>query len=63
MVKDQLVPIGVMPQFLWREKRIQDLKDAINRYWDAGLTPDDRWNEELNLHLRWLQERKVKQDG
>lgn len=59
MDNHSLVPIGVTPEWIWRELRVQDLRDAINRYWDAGLQPDDRWITELNKHLNWLKELKT----
>ncbi len=58
-------PRGIMPQFLWRETRIADLREALQRYRDHDHDPGDRqkiatalmreWQEEIAEHQAWLQ--------
>ena len=56
-------PLGVMPEWRWRELRIRDLVLAATRYAKADrlATPEDQtmvmgWTEEANQHLQWLME-------
>ena len=41
-------PLGVMPRWLWEEKRIVDLKDAIIRYLETGKEIPPEWTIEYN---------------
>lgn len=44
-------PLGVIPRKLWKEKvyseRRKELKDAMKRYVDAGLSYPKEWEEEI----------------
>jgi malonyl CoA-acyl carrier protein transacylase len=40
-------PIGIMPRYVWDEKRAMELLAAIRRYVDAGLMPKKEWVHEL----------------
>lgn len=44
-------PIGIMPHFLWRElvvkARIEELKQAIERYSEANLPRPTEWYAEM----------------
>ena len=40
-------PIGIMPEFVYRENRIDDLRNAIRRYRRAGIMPPPQWADEL----------------
>lgn len=43
--------IGVMPEWLWKEGRIDDLKSAIDRRYEAKLNIPKEWLDEFNkLH-------------
>lgn len=45
-------PLGVIPSFIWREKRESELYQAIIRYDDEGLEHHKKWIRELcELHL------------
>ncbi len=46
-LENPLVPIGVMPEYIWKEKRIKALYDAISRYREAGFEPLPKWFDEL----------------
>jgi hypothetical protein len=58
-------PRGIMPQFLWRETRIADLREALQRYREhnhgdrqkAAATLMRQWEEEIAEHQAWLQAR------
>ena len=57
----QKPPLGVIPEWRWRELRVRDLVAASNRYATADLlnTAENRalvgrWMEEGNTHLQWL---------
>ena len=55
---EQRPPIGVTPDYIWREQRCRDLLAAISRY---DLNSDTKglriaWCGELAEHLQWLSE-------
>lgn len=41
-------PTGLTPQWVWNNKRLQDIKDAIHRYMEAEKEIDPEWIEEYN---------------
>ena len=48
-------PIGVEPEWMWRESRVAELRAAIQRYLDAGkYRPIAEWARELEQHSEWL---------
>lgn len=57
-------PLGVTPQWVWREKRIHELVDAIQRYseWEPDseyqsgymVRSINEWSAEIELHRSWL---------
>ncbi len=57
-------PRGIMPQFLWRETRIADLREALQRYRNhdhgdrqkAATAMMRQWEAEIAEHQAWLQE-------
>lgn len=53
-----LNPIGVMPEFIWVEHRIQDLSEAILRYLNINKVVPSEWYEERNKHIEWLEARR-----
>lgn len=68
-------PIGVMPQWRWRELRCQELEEAWDRYgaWlkenAENLTEKRKkeidtlitgWAVEFMIHKRWLHRKKAK---
>ncbi len=53
-------PIGVCPKDIWERnnkvKRLNDIREAIARYYDAGLKIKVEWIEEYNELIESLQE-------
>ena len=44
-------PLGIMPCYIWKLKRKEDLKGAIHRYIEAGLKVNQKWIEEYNSYV------------
>jgi len=44
-------PLGLMPRYIHNEKRLEDIKNAISRYSDAGREIPREWIEEENKLL------------
>lgn len=53
-------PIGIEPEFIWKEKRLHALMQAASRYIDAGLRVKPKWFSEIRNLIDDLQ--TVKQD-
>jgi hypothetical protein len=51
-------PIGIMPEWMWKEVRYGDLADAIKRYVDSGShqVPNE-WIEEYNRLCKEINNR------
>jgi hypothetical protein len=47
-------PLGIMPRYLWIEKRIQDLAEAIGRYIESPFPIPTEWVDERNQLLMEL---------
>jgi hypothetical protein len=48
-------PLGIMPQDIWKKKRMQDILDAIDRYDKEGVDVPDIWIKEYkNLKFELL---------
>lgn len=43
-------PIGIMPEWIWKEHRQGELMKAISRYMEAGLKVPEQWFQEFNRH-------------
>lgn len=41
-------PLGVIPKKIWKEQRLGDLRDAIDRYLEANQRVPVEWIEEYN---------------
>jgi len=59
-------PIGIMAEWLWKERRVHELIRAINRYdvvfdYRDADTTIAKWCSELYELSLWLQERKEKE--
>jgi len=59
--RPQEPPLGVLPEWRWRELRVRDLVLAIGRYAEHGRlsTPKNAalagvWVEEVKGHMQWL---------
>jgi hypothetical protein len=51
-------PIGIMPQWLFEEKRLLELSQAINRFCEANAI----YEKNHHLLLRWLGEFRERLD-
>ena len=40
-------PLGIMPEYIWKEKRLEQLEKVIN----------DRFNTKFDIPLEWVMER------
>lgn len=55
-MSDKLLPIGVMPKYIWNDHRLQALSDAIQRYTDANLQVPQEWIDEYNKLVDEMEE-------
>lgn len=53
---NELHPIGIMPESIWKHKRFIELGEAITRYIDAGLPYPPEWTEEYNRLYKEIDE-------
>lgn len=51
-------PLGLLPDWLWREHRLEEIGEAFVRYGAAGLEPPAEWRLELAEHVHWIKARK-----
>lgn len=56
-------PLGVMPRFLWDERRMVDLTEAIERFTDAGEPVPEEWYYELIEVTTSVCKHMAKRDG
>lgn len=56
-------PIGVMPRWLHNEKRLSEVRDAIQRYAEATLPIPVEWLEEYNDLCKSVLERQMERTG
>lgn len=50
-------PIGLMPLWLHREQRYTEIRNAMDRYIDAGMPIPKEWRNELQTLEGWIQGR------
>lgn len=48
-------PLGIMPQRIWKEKRFDELGEAILRYVREEFPIDPQWIEEWNNLIKELK--------
>lgn len=41
-------PIGIMPEYIWKQQRYLALWETIKRYTEAGYIPKPEWIEEFH---------------
>lgn len=51
MSENNRPPAGIMPEFVWKSKRLMELHDTIVRHLNAGLQIDNNWIVERNTLL------------
>lgn len=55
-------PVGIEPEWAWRERRVQTLCETVKRYLEAGrFEPAVKWIAECTEHTEWLNARKAAQ--
>lgn len=49
-------PLGCRAEWLWRELRIEELREALDRYLAAGIRRQCMvdWEDEIRRHTVWL---------
>lgn len=47
-MKAEKPPIGLTPKWVWKKERLKEVRDAIARYYDAGLVIPVEWIIEYN---------------
>jgi hypothetical protein len=47
-------PIGICPKHIWESIRLNNLKDAINRYIDANQIVQIEWINEYNDFIKQI---------
>ena len=47
-------PLGVMPEYIWKKKRYDELCSAIGRYIIADIGPPTEWLDEGKRLESWL---------
>lgn len=52
--------IGIMPEWLWKEQRLQALTETIERYLDSNQSIPTEWIEERNSLIIYFKERNEK---
>lgn len=58
MKRAKIPPVGPIPTFIYQEKRINDLKEAIIRYLDANYPVQIPWIKEYNTLVAQLEVEK-----
>lgn len=48
-------PLGIIPEWLWKEQRQKELFTVITRYLDLGKMPQLEWIKEFGAISEWLE--------
>lgn len=48
-------PLGIEPRFILRDKRIKEIREAINRYTESNIQIPITWIEEYNQLIKELK--------
>lgn len=46
--------LGIMPEYIWREQRVKDLKETLERRLKNCDPILEEWYVELQNHTKWL---------
>ena len=60
-MKNTKPPLGLPPKFVMRMERLEEVRGAISRYYNAGLKIPVEWIEEYNELTEHLNPSKVKE--
>lgn len=41
-------PIGIMPEYIWKQQRYLALWETVKRYHEAGYSPMPEWLDEMH---------------
>lgn len=52
-------PLGLMPEFIWREHRVDEIKNAMNRFLEDNVAPPKKWFDEIKEHENWLSKHEA----
>lgn len=52
---NELPPLGIIPRFVFAEKRLWEIDAAIRRYQEAHLPIPPEWVKERNEVIEYLQ--------
>ena len=68
MMSGKDVPIGIIPEHIWKIKRVDELIHTISIYRVESKRVNPEWYSELSDHLLWLKKNnklgmKVGSDG
>jgi hypothetical protein len=55
-------PIGIVPEWLHKEQRLKELREAMSRYGSAEMEIPEEWENESILLEAWLTERLIALD-
>jgi len=58
MSEHERPPIGLRPRFIWLEQRLQEIKDACDRYINAQKPIPREWLDESKVIRAELRKRK-----
>lgn len=56
-------PLGIIPRYIFLERRLTNIDDAIERYTKAGLPYPPEWVTERNEIIAWLQRREAAKES
>lgn len=54
-------PIGLRPRWVVAEERIQEIKEACNRYYNSNTEVPREWLEELHELLAYIRMHRLKE--
>jgi ribonuclease HII len=61
---EKVPPVGVMPSYIWKAKRIQEIAAAMHRYCEAGIgyasKPEvKKWANEISRLIHEIEKEKT----
>ena len=56
-------PLGIEPDYIWKQKRVMSLIDCISRYNTANRSVEDQWLHELERLLPEMRRMKPQVGG
>lgn len=56
MEQKEKPPLGIMPSFIWKEKRIEEIQEAMDRFMEIGKPIPQKWKDELKTLKEEVQQ-------